>query len=646
VFCSKCGNPVKEGTKFCAKCGTPVAAPVQKTVVEEIKTPVKETVNTIEEAVAEEQSVTNVIPTVETASIPVQEVVKKPKKKEKKSSGSKKAIFVIGGILVAFILIVAICIANAASVSNFFMKTFSSTEKYYHFVEEKTAKEIAQVAGCFYEKAILEGLDISNKGASVELKVSLDEGGKDLIELAGLAGVDLSWIDEAQIAANASVKDLSYGFGTTIGLNDVDIISGNMIMDMEEGSGYVQIPELSKTYIGIDFEEDMDEYDAEAMQEMQENMQKLQEACAEFLETCPDRAKFEKIISKYMNIVITSAEDVSKDDATIKVEGVKQKCTALIVTIDEEAFVDMLKAVVKEMKKDEDLEELVTNFASSGLLYVRGKKEVAAIPYLGYEENEKYIEENTIDDDEVYDAFIDELEDELSNMENHADGDNEFVITVYVNNKGEIVGREIEYDDDYYNMCVSMLMPKKGNQVAYEYTYEENGRKVSFIGSGKESGNKVTGDFSVEYNGAALVDFKVKDFNTEDLKKLQVNGEVEISMGSGISKVIGMTEYDAAFDGSSVNLKAKSSDNSAELTVGAVYDEESLGTVTMAYKTEKSSSLKIPNDKDVVYADDEDDVEDWLEDVDWDNLIEKMEKADVSSGIIDELEDFIDMLDY
>ena len=61
---------------------------------------------------------------------------------------------------------------------------------------------------------------------------------------------------------------------------------------------------------------------------------------------------------------------------------------------------------------------------------------------------------------------------------------------------------------------------------------------------------------------------------------------------------------------------------------------------------EKASSVKIPNDKDVIYAEDVEDVEEWLEEVDWDNLIEKMENADVSSDIIDEVEDIVDMLDY
>jgi len=621
VFCNKCGNPIKEGNKFCSKCGAPV------TEVPVTEAPVAETEAVVEEApVAETEPIAEETPVVE-AGTAAEETVKQVEavnetlnyaqtipEPKKKAGGSKKAVFIVGGILVALILVLVICLLNAASFTNFFKKTFSAPEDYYHFVEEKTVDEITAVAGNFYETAILEGLDSSNKGSSMELTVSLDEGGKDLIELAGFAGVDLSWIDDAKISADASIKDTLYGLGATFGLNGEDVISGNIIMDIEEGSAYVQIPELTKTYIGLDLEEEVGEYELEMMQDQME-------ASAELLKACPDRAKFEKMLSKYLNIAIACMDDVSIDEKAIKVESVKQNCTELSVTIDAGTIVDMLEAILEEMEDDEDLEELITNFASLS-------------PYDMYE-------------DEIYDMLLEEIEYELEYLKSYADEDAEVVMYVYVDGKGEIVGREIEYEDYWEETTrISMLMPKKGSDVAYEYSFEQYSTTVSLVGSGKESGNKVTGEFSVKYNGASLVDLKVKDFNTEDLKKLQLNGEVEVSMGSGISKVLGMTEYAAAFEDALITMKAKSSDSVAELTIGAIYDEESLGTVTVTSKTGKASSVKIPNDKDVIYAEDVEDVEEWLEEVDWDNLIEKMENADVSSDIIDEVEDIVDMLDY
>ena len=621
MFCNKCGNPIKEGNKFCSKCGAPV------TEVPVTEAPVAETEAVVEEApVAETEPIAEETPVVE-AGTAAEETVKQVEavnetlnyaqtipEPKKKAGGSKKAVFIVGGILVALILVLVICLLNAASFTNFFKKTFSAPEDYYHFVEEKTVDEITAVAGNFYETAILEGLDSSNKGSSMELTVSLDEGGKDLIELAGFAGVDLSWIDDAKISADASIKDTLYGLGATFGLNGEDVISGNIIMDIEEGSAYVQIPELTKTYIGLDLEEELGEYELEMMQDQME-------ASAELLKACPDRAKFEKMLSKYLNIAIACMDDVSIDEKAIKVESVKQNCTELSVTIDAGTIVDMLEAILEEMEDDEDLEELITNFASLS-------------PYDMYE-------------DEIYDMLLEEIEYELEYLKSYADEDAEVVMNVYVDGKGEIVGREIEYEDYWEETTrISMLMPKKGSDVAYEYSFEQYSTTVSLVGSGKESGNKVTGEFSVKYNGASLVDLKVKDFNTEDLKKLQLNGEVEVSMGSGISKVLGMTEYAAAFEDALITMKAKSSDSVAELTIGAIYDEESLGTVTVTSKTGKASSVKIPNDKDVIYAEDVEDVEEWLEEVDWDNLIEKMENADVSSDIIDEVEDIVDMLDY
>jgi hypothetical protein len=62
-------------------------------------------------------------------------------------------------------------------------------------------------------------------------------------------------------------------------------------------------------------------------------------------------------------------------------------------------------------------------------------------------------------------------------------------------------------------------------------------------------------------------------------------------------------------------------------------------------KTGKGSKLPKVSSKDAVDADDEDWVEEWMEDVDWDKFIKSLEKAEVPDEYIEMLEEAIEDLE-
>ena len=88
----------------------------------------------------------------------------------------------------------------------------------------------------------------------------------------------------------------------------------------------------------------------------------------------------------------------------------------------------------------------------------------------------------------------------------------------------------------------------------------------------------------------------------------------------------------------------QSSPNSAEVTCGVTYDGEDMVSVTVSEEQKKASSVKIPKEKNVIFAEDERDLEDWVETIDWKKFYSHLEKTDLPDYLLDPIEDVCDAL--
>jgi hypothetical protein len=250
-----------------------------------------------------------------------------------------------------------------------------------------------------------------------------------------------------------------------------------------------------------------------------------------------------------------------------------------------------------------------------------------------------------LDADEVYEELVSDIEYMLQYLEYPVDNDNKLVMKVYVNGKGEIKGRIIEYEDDYDSLTVRMLAPEKGRKVGYEFSVKADGESVGLIGSGKKSGKKVSGDFNVKYNGASLVNLKVKKLNTETLKKGKLNGTIEASISSKLGVLADSVSGMSILQDVKVVLTSKMTDNTVKCSLDVVYDEEDVGTVSASLKKRKLIKAKVPSSKNTIMVEDEDTLEEWIQDIDWDKWITKLDKTDLPSDLIDIIEDISDALE-
>lgn len=611
MFCEKCGNEINDGEKFCSKCGTPVASINEQPVSE---AGINQSVDNLKNEAAE---------AVNKAATATAKGAKKAaslgkdafEKVNQKTGGFLSKIFQKKNLVPLLIgagvlMVLVICIINGARLNNFVRKTFSSPEKYYQYVEYKQAKDLVSCGGDIYDSYMLDSVNLYDKSVATEISVELGEEGEDLLELAGLAGVDLSWLKSVQMMADASVKNQVFNIGMNAGINKDTIISGNITLDTENENIYVQIPELTKTYLGIEMKE--------LGFNSGDDLVEIQEMSKALVEACPNRRQVEKLLNKYIKLALGCVEDVSKSTKTLKAEGIQQKATELKVTIDGDTLQKMAEAVIEEMKEDKDIEKIIADICEI------------------YDE---------LDADDVYDEFQDNMDDLLDEFEYYGDRNDELLtMKVYVNGKGEVIGRKLET----YNMNISIIMPKKGSKFGFELIIEDDyNLAIKIQGSGKESGDKISGEFSLKYNGASLLDCTTKKLDVSELKRGRLNGTLELKLASGISNVLdyGYWDYASIIKDLQIGLNADTGKHSAKYTLDVKLDDKEVGSISLSAKTGDGSKAKIPGSNNTIFVEDEDEVEEWLEDIDWNKVMDELDKTDLPSEAIDFVEEVGEMIE-
>ncbi len=583
MFCEKCGKSLEGPERFCPNCGAPVPS---------------------EEA-------------GDTAAVPAGAQITADRPPEKK----KKAIpLIVGGV--AVLAAVMLCILNAVTLGNFFRRSFSSPEEYYRHVEEVTVSELSGAWSRYYELLVGDPKALEERSTGMEFTLELGEGGKELLGLLGTAGVDLTWLNELSVGLGYSLKDSVIGYALSLGLNQDDLLSANMVLDVEEGGMYLQIPELTSDYIGYNMAEFVGRDWLEAL-EMYQDMQEIRRQMPDAL---PDEKEMEKLQRKYLRLMLDSISDVEKSRKTLKAGGVSQKCTELEVAIDGRTLARMLEAILEEMQEDEDLKELIVNttdslMATNGLFGCSG--------------------------DYCYNVFLEELAEIQDSLEELQDLGDVLVMKVYVDDRGRIVGRVLELlEDGEVFGEISVLSSQKGSRIGYEFSADWGyGEEIALTGSGKTSGNKLTGDFELELNGITFFDVGVTGLDLKQWKQGYLDGSFTVTLSKAIASFFSVNlAYDTSMlKDLQITLDSRMAKNGGKITLGLSRDKEELINLTMSARVGGGPEARVPAADNTVFMKEEKDLETWWSGIDWDGFIRNLEESDLPEEVVDALREGIDL---
>ncbi|SHO48592.1 zinc-ribbon domain-containing protein [Anaerocolumna xylanovorans] len=627
MFCRNCGSAVQDTSKFCTKCGYRIERDSQPEDQNNVQ-PVEGTENA-EQPEAYDPAAAAYNPAAEAydpageaydpaaaaydsaaagynsaaagynsaANQGISSEVLPGKRKGIKFRG-KKAIIIVAA---AVVLLLIGGVANAAAIQNFAISTFSSPEKYYQYVEAKSMEDTFSVVASLYDSNVRESFHWYDRSASGEINLELGEKGQDALNMLGTQGIDVSWLKKAGISFDASVKDNLLNTNMKLTVNGDKLISGDATLDLEKEIAYLQLPELTEKYLGMKLS-DMDE------------LFKSLDMMKKMYDSCPDKDEVNKLLNKYFSLAMSYVDDVKKSSATLSEEGITQKLTVLEIKIDGDTIRDMTEAILKTMQDDKELEDIIKKLDSV------------------YEDmNSEYG-----DSEDLYESFQDGIKDSLENIDELSAYEGLQNMTVWVDSKGEIKGRSIEFDDGK----IEVLMPEKGKNFGFEASVKYEDNTYSLSGSGKRSGSKIDGDFEATYNGDGLIDINVKDFDAENMRDGYVNGTFTVKPSSQISKVFSMADtYDISSYIKDMALKMDVSmkKDSASTKLSLLENNKLWGILMISANTGSGKKINLPDDSKVVFTDDEYDVSGWTDTFDWNGFLDKLSNTDLPSEWIDEL---------
>lgn len=527
-------------------------------------------------------------PVETTAGIPAE----MPKKK------GKALPIVIGAVAVLVIVAIALIMFLPAV----FRRNFSSPEKYFQYVAKQYVKEKSANMASSYSD-ILNVIDFVDKDISVDFAWEMDKDITEIISIA--AGSDMAFLENGKFGVDFSLGKELMGAGADVALNDVEIGSAEFIVDILEDNLYLSIPDFMNKYLGME----MEEYGMEIDEDMFEVLENV-------IELLPDAKVVESLTNKYYGIVIDCVEDVEKEKDTIKAEGVSQDVIALTVTVDEDTLYAVIEAVSEEMLQDKELKTLIMNVA-------------------------ELVEE---DPDDCYDMFVDAIEELQDELDGSLDMEEEVEFVLYVNDADEICGFEMEIDSE----AITYVMPKSGDKFGFEASIDSYEGDFALVGSGKITGNKLNGEFAIEADGVSYVDIAVKDLDTKKADAGQISGEFTFTLPSNLINLLAMETDGMLPDLERYALKLVTDGNSTSetLKLALMEDKKTLIAVEMTATIAKQESIKVPDDKNVVWLDDEEALLEVILDCDWNKLLDRLEDAELPSAIVDELAEMIESLEY
>lgn len=424
-----------------------------------------------------------------------------------KKSGNKGII----GIVIALVLVLAVGVTAFAAkdkIVNLFRKEVASPVDYYHSVEKDSFNGVLDTYMKSYEE-IYKLIQSDSMGSDVSLKVELAD---DVTTMLAAIYPALGDLKSAEVTLDYGLIENAFSLSLGAKLNDANIITGNAYIDGNTSEIYAQVPEISESY--LNFSSALAEDDTAVMSRYFSSLSTLYESVYPAPET------METLFKSYVELCIDSTKTVTKESKTLKANGVEEKATALTVKMTGTEIYDLLVAIINKAETDETLNKLIEGF----------------LEYANSLHTEEGLDTLTFDD---YKNAIAEAKTSLEALkEDFTKYTNFLTMVVYVNNDGDIIGREITLDDtaadNQLNPNKFVISSKKaidGNKMGYEMAFLNNDDVVFDIkGSGSASLTEFAGEYVLSVPSEELtVTAKIENCNISNLLAGEFKGDITIT---------------------------------------------------------------------------------------------------------------------
>lgn len=471
----------------------------------------------------------------------------------------------------------------------------------------------------------LENYKKSAAGSKSNMTLKVEDTGRALIG-ALMGGTDVSWLQSISLDSNISIKDGVEAIVSSVLLNDNKLCDFNVYMDLANMMEYIQIPELSDSYMKAPVSSDSEENSEEAQQFLNTYMTTL----SDLTSVLPDSKTLSTLLDRYGNIIIDSFEEGSSVEESVSVDGISEECTAYEGIISEKSAYTIVEKVLTTAKDDEEIKALFDQWSDDA----------------SNEENQYKDFQNLITD-----ALDDMNRDDEGSTENEA-----FSSKVWVNGDGKIVGRQFGITDGTDTTPVfTWKAPSEGEDSALLLELAADDSSFTFTGSGKTADGLLNGDYILAVNGTETVDINVENLETKPAKAGYYNGTFNISFpaaetDSSDSEAGESTEDDtdtSATDmlaGFGAVIKLTSDADADTSTLDLTVTTSGAALATLSITGSYGEGVEIPDfaSLDKTYdATDDEAMTEYLTEINRDTFLANVKAAGVPDELATQLEDVL-----
>ena len=481
----------------------------------------------------------------------------------------------------------------------------------YKETEKAAFAKAIQEMGADYAQDLAQIGDGAVKG-NAEIKLSLDDGGKAILGM--LTPVDISWLEDASMDTKVNLNEGTMIETMDVKVNGTKICTIEYYFDTENSEVYMRIPELNEGYIKMNMEQMTQEAEAEMEEEGMDSSfstsMDLADAMNSYfstLDNLPEADALTSILTRYSDIIFDNVTDGENPGTQSSAAGdVSQELTVLEGHVTQAEAQPMFQQILDTAKTDEELKGLIESWT-----------------------------EAMNDPEYSYDTFLQAIEDLEKDLDGEIDESDTsgFVLRAWVDDNGEVVGREVLADDgEQEESLFRYLCTTVGDQRGFSFTMGSDEDSVGLYGSGTLSGDVLSGTYTFTSGGEDAAVIEVADYDTKAVENGIWKGTYTIS-GAPIEDEDG-NSYDP-FGGMQLIFTTDGKDeNNMEWNLTLAANGVSLGalSITGGNEGEDLEAVDFASLTDVYDFSNDADVEKFGEDVNMDTITANLTSAGMPDG--------------
>lgn len=481
----------------------------------------------------------------------------------------------------------------------------------YKETEKAAFAKAIQEMGADYAQDLAQIGDGAVKG-NAEIKLSLDDGGKAILGM--LTPVDISWLEDASMDTKVNLNEGTMIETMDVKVNGTKICTIEYYFDTENSEVYMRIPELNEGYIKMNMEQMTQEAESEMEEEGMDSSfstsMDLADAMNSYfstLDNLPEADALTSILTRYSDIIFDNVTDGENPGIQSSAAGdVSQELTVLEGHVTQAEAQPMFQQILDTAKTDEELKGLIESWT-----------------------------EAMNDPEYSYDTFLQAIEDLEKDLDGEIDESDTsgFVLRAWVDDNGEVVGREVLADDgEQEESLFRYLCTTDGDQRGFSFTMGSDEDSVGLYGSGTLSGDVLSGTYTFTSGGEDAVVIEVADYDTKAVENGIWKGTYTIS-GAPIEDEDG-NSYDP-FGGMQLIFTTDGKDeNNMEWNLTLAANGVSLGalSITGGNEGEDLEAVDFASLTDVYDFSNDADVEKFGEDVNMDTITANLTSAGMPDG--------------